>query len=184
MSDGEGGAGCSRDSARHGHHQCHFDLPQCAKPFRAFHSARKVLVQDADICVGKLWGIYCPTEVSIMKRAELELEFTGAALGWAAEELEFSEPEISQTLGVDRKTVHRWRRRESVPGPEQRKQVEKLSQLKWLLNNAFRTPEIGKRWLYRPAPGLGGKTPAASLLEGKIDSVIGVLATHISGAYV
>jgi hypothetical protein len=42
------------------------------------------------------------------------------------------------------------------------------------------TPEIGKRWLYRPAPGLGGKTPAASLLEGKIDSVLGVLATHIS----
>src|SRR5258708_5782391 len=38
-----------------------------------------------------------------MKRTELELEFTGAALGWAAEELEFSEPEISQTLGVDRK---------------------------------------------------------------------------------
>lgn len=119
-----------------------------------------------------------------MKRAELELDFTGAALGWAAEELEFSEPEISQTLGVDRKTVHRWRRRESVPGPEQRKQIEKLSQLKWLLNNAFRTPDIGKRWLYRPTPGLGGKTPAASLLEGKIDSVIGVLATHISGAYV
>ncbi len=123
-------------------------------------------------------------KVAIIKRSELELEFTGAALGWAAEELEFSEPEISQTLGVDRKSVHRWRRRESVPGPEQRKQVEKLSQLKWLLNNAFRTPEIGKRWLYRPAPGLGGKTPAASLLEGKIDSVIGVLATHISGAYV
>jgi hypothetical protein len=121
---------------------------------------------------------------AIMKRAELELKFTGAALGWAADELEFSDREISQTLGVDRKTVHRWRNRESVPGPEQRKQVEKLSQLKWLLDNAFRTPDIGKRWLYRPASGLGGKTPAASLLEGKIDSVIGVLATHISGAYV
>ena len=39
-----------------------------------------------------------------MSRAELELEFAGATIGWAAEALEFSEPEISQALGVDRKT--------------------------------------------------------------------------------
>lgn len=119
-----------------------------------------------------------------MKRAELELEFVGAALGWAAKELEWSEPEISQALGVDRKTLHRWRTRASVPAPEQRKRVEKLSQLKWLLDNAFRTPLVGKRWLYRSVPGLGGKTPSAALLAGEIDSVIAVLATHVSGAYV
>jgi uncharacterized protein (DUF2384 family) len=119
-----------------------------------------------------------------MKRAELELEFAGATLDWAAEELEWSEPEISQALGVDRKTLHRWHTRTSVPAPEQRKRVEKLSQLKWLLGNAFRTPEIGKRWLYRSVPGLGGKTPASALLAGDLDSVIAVLATHVSGAYV
>ena len=119
-----------------------------------------------------------------MNRAQLEQEFAGAALSWATEELEWSEPEISQALGVDRKTLHRWRTRESVPAPEQRKRVEKLSQLKWLLENAFRTPEIGKRWLYRSVPGLAGKTPIAALLAGDIDSVIAVLATHVSGAYV
>lgn len=119
-----------------------------------------------------------------MTRTELELEFTGAALGWATRSLEFSEPELSQTLGVDRKTLHRWRKRQSVPGPEQRKRVEKLSQLKWLIENAFRSPAIGKRWLHRPAPGLGGSTPVSFLLSGDIDSVIGVLATHVSGAYV
>jgi uncharacterized protein (DUF2384 family) len=114
----------------------------------------------------------------------LELEFTGATLGWATRGLELSEPEISQALGVDRKTIHRWRKRESVPGPEQRKRVEKLSQLKWLLDNAFRTPQVGKQWLYRPAPGLGGSTPIGALLAGDLDKIIGLLATHVSGAYV
>ena len=112
------------------------------------------------------------------------MEFAGAALGWVERELELTDPEIGQTLGVDRKTIYRWRKRESAPAPEQRKRMEKLTQLKWFLENAFRTPAIGKRWLHQAVPALKGRTPISVLTEGDIDSVLGILATHTAGAHV
>lgn len=119
-----------------------------------------------------------------MTRLLLEMEFATATLGWAERELELSDQEIGHALGVDRKTVYRWRKRESAPRPEQRKQMEKLTQLKWLLENAFRTAAEGKRWLHQPVPALRGRLPISVLTDGDIDSVIGVLATHVSGAHV
>jgi uncharacterized protein (DUF2384 family) len=118
-----------------------------------------------------------------MTRAELEMEFAGAALGWVERELELTDLEIGQALGVDRKTIYRWRRRESAPAPEQRKRLEKLTQLKWFLENAFRTPALGKRWLHQPVPALRGRTPISVLAEGDVDGVLGLLATHASGAH-
>jgi uncharacterized protein (DUF2384 family) len=119
-----------------------------------------------------------------MTRTELEMEFAGAALGWVERELEMTDPEIGQTLGVDRKTIYRWRKRESVPAPEQRKRMEKLTQLKWFLENSFRTVALGKRWLHQPVPALRGRTPLSVLIDGDIDAVLGVLGTHASGAHV
>ncbi|MEO5818833.1 MAG: antitoxin Xre/MbcA/ParS toxin-binding domain-containing protein [Gemmatimonadaceae bacterium] len=119
-----------------------------------------------------------------MTRAELEMEFAGAALGWVERELELTDPEIGQALGVDRKTIYRWRKLESAPAPEQRKQMEKLTQLKWFLENAFRTAALGKRWLHQPVPAFQGRTPLSLLIGGDIDAVLGVLATHASGAHI
>jgi DNA-binding XRE family transcriptional regulator len=119
-----------------------------------------------------------------MTRTTLETEFVGAALGWAERELEMTDPEIGQTLGVDRKTIDRWRKGESVPAREQRRRLEELTQLKWFLENSFRTAGQGKRWLRQPVPALRGHTPMSVLLDGDIDSVLGVLGTHVSGAHV
>jgi uncharacterized protein (DUF2384 family) len=119
-----------------------------------------------------------------MTRADLEREFADATIAWAESALELSDPEIGQALGVDRKTVYRWRRHESVPAPEQRRRMEQLNHLRWLLANAFRTADIGKRWLHQSVPGLQGRTPLTVLAEGDLDSVIGVLATHVTGAHV
>ena len=118
-----------------------------------------------------------------MTRTELEMEFAGAALGWVERELEMTDPEIGQTLGVDRKTIYRWRKRESAPAPEQRKRMEKLTQLKWFLENSFRTVTQGKRWLHQPVPALRGRTPISVLIDGDIDAVLSVLGTHASGAH-
>jgi len=119
-----------------------------------------------------------------MTRAELELEFAGATIERAKSELELSGPEIGHALGVDPKTVYRWLHGESVPAPEQRRRMEQLNHLQWLLANAFRTLDVGKRWLHQPVPGLRGRTPFATLAEGDLDSVIRVLATHVAGAHV
>jgi uncharacterized protein (DUF2384 family) len=119
-----------------------------------------------------------------MTRTELEMEFAGKALGWVERELELTDPEIGQALGVDRKTIYRWRKRESAPAPEQRKRMEKLTQLKWFLENAFRTPDLGKQWLHQAVPALKGRMPISVLTEGDIDSVLSLLATHASGAHI
>src|SRR5574337_491941 len=119
-----------------------------------------------------------------MSRTELEMALVGATLGWAERELELTDPELGRALGVDRKTIFRWRRRESAPAREQRRRMEKLTQLKWLIENAFRTPAIGKAWLYHPAPALKGRSPVSVLIEGDLDQVLALLATHVSGAHV
>jgi hypothetical protein len=113
-----------------------------------------------------------------MTRAELEMEFADAALEWVERELELTDPEIGLALGVDRKTIYRWRKRESVPAPEQ------LTQLKWFLENAFRTPALGKRWLHQAVPALKGRMPISVLTEGDIDSVTDIPATYACGAHV
>jgi len=48
--------------------------------------------------------------------------------------------QLDRALGVDRKTICRWGKRESAPAPEQRKRMEKLTQLNWFLENSFRAP--------------------------------------------
>jgi hypothetical protein len=47
--------------------------------------------------------------------------------------------------------------------------MEELMQLKWFLENSFRTPAQGKRWLHQPVPALQGRTPISVLIDGDID---------------
>src|SRR5687768_14095493 len=106
-----------------------------------------------------------------MNRAQLEMEYAQATLTWARESLELTDLEIGGALGVDRKTVQRWRERRSVPSVTHRRQMERLHQLRHLLETSFRTPEAGQRWLHTPAPGLSGRTPLGVLGQGELDAV-------------
>jgi hypothetical protein len=91
-----------------------------------------------------------------MTRTELEMEFAGAALGWVERELEMTDPEIGQTLGVDRKTIYRWRKRESAPAPEQRKRMEKLTQLKMVPGKLVSNGSSGQTMAPSTRSGLAG----------------------------
>lgn len=116
-------------------------------------------------------------------RALLEMEFAEASLAWAREALELTDFEIGQALGVDRKTVQRWREHRSAPSSTHRRQMEKLTQLRHLLESAFRTPDAAQRWLHTPAPALAGRTPLGVLGEGELDRVIQLLGTLAAGAF-
>ena len=105
------------------------------------------------------------------------IELAVAALDWVERELALSDAEIGQALGVDRKLIYRWRMREREPTPDQLSQLEKLPELRRLVENAFRTPELGKRWFRQPAPALKGRTPISALRDGQIDNVLRLLAT-------
>jgi len=116
-------------------------------------------------------------------RAQLEMAYAEVTVEWARQALELTDPEIAQTLGVDRKTVQRWREHQSVPSITHRRRMEKLNQLRHLLETSFRTPEAGERWLHTPSPGLQGRTPLAVLTEGDVDAVLQLLGTLAAGAF-
>ncbi len=44
--------------------------------------------------------------------------------------------------------------------------------MKWFLENAFRTPDLGKRWLHQAVPAFKRRMPISVLTEGDIDSVL------------
>ena len=50
---------------------------------------------------GHLLGHILWQPETLMTRAELEMEFAGRALGWVEKELELTDPEIGQALGVE-----------------------------------------------------------------------------------
>jgi DNA-binding XRE family transcriptional regulator len=116
-------------------------------------------------------------------RAGLEIEFAYEMIGWARQELELTQPELGQIVGADRKTIQRWSKRGSAPLAEHRRQLERLSQLRYLLGTVFRTPEVCRRWLHSPLPALKGRTPISVLIDGDLDGVLRILGTLASGAF-
>lgn len=116
-------------------------------------------------------------------RALLEMEFAEATLAWAREALGLTDLEIGHALGVDRKTVQRWREHRSAPSATHRRQMEKLTQFRHLLETEFRTPLAAQRWLHTPSPTLAGRTPLGVLGEGELDRLIQILGTLAVGAF-
>lgn len=116
-------------------------------------------------------------------RASLEMEYATATLAWARETLELTDPEIGRALGVDRKTVQRWREQQSAPSVTHRREMEKLHQLRHFLETGFRTPDASERWLHAPSPGLSGRTPLGVLGSGDLDTVLQLLGTLAAGAF-
>lgn len=116
-------------------------------------------------------------------RALLEMEYADATVSWAREALELTDSEVGQALGVDRRTIQRWRDRRSAPSSTHRRQMEKLNQLRHLLETSFRSAEAGQRWLHAPSRALAGRRPIAVLADGDMDAVIQLLGTLAAGAF-
>lgn len=100
-----------------------------------------------------------------------------------SEELGLSYSELGDVIGGDRRTIYRWRSRESVPSPEHRKRLESVRELQFLLGKVFEDSDRALEWLHRPVPMLRGRTPISRLREGRIEEVLGVLAGLESGAH-
>ena len=118
-----------------------------------------------------------------MSRTLFATKFAGQTIGWAEEELELSREEIGQVVGANRKTIQRWVEGESTPSPEHRRFLERLNQLRFLLEHSFRSQTAMHRWLQSPAPGLKGRTPLFALTDGDIDSVLKLLGTLAAGGH-
>jgi transcriptional regulator with XRE-family HTH domain len=118
-----------------------------------------------------------------MSRTEFVLDFATTSVQLAQSELDLTIEETARVLGVDRKTIMRWLKGESTPSLEHRKLLEQLNQIRYLMDNSFRSHEARQRWLHAPAPGLKGKTPYAALTDGTLDAVFRLLGTLAAGAF-
>lgn len=119
-----------------------------------------------------------------MTAAQMERVVAERTIEWAHQELNLNYSEIGRAIGADRRTVNRWRKRQSAPSPEHREKMEKLRMLKYLLDAVFENETDAQEWLHSPVPMLKGRSPKSVLREGEIDRVIGVLAGLESGAFI
>lgn len=118
-----------------------------------------------------------------MARVQFTTEFAGNTVAWATDKLELTLEEVSRALGVNRRTVERWRQGSSEPSPVHRRNLERVNQLRYLLETSFRDLDAAQRWLHTPLPALRGLTPLGALEDGRLDDLTGLLATLESGAH-
>lgn len=103
---------------------------------------------------------------------------------WARDWLELSNSEIGTAVGAAGRTVTRWAHRTALPRPTHRARIEKLNELRHLLDTVFDGPEAAQEWLHTPVPAFRGRTPHSLVRRGQLDKVMGTLAALESGAFV
>jgi transcriptional regulator with XRE-family HTH domain len=120
-----------------------------------------------------------------MSLAEMELVEAERSLDWARETLDLSMEELGQMLGTTRRTVQRWRARESMPSSEHREKLDEIGELRFWIETVFDgNQDSAQRWLTTHLPSLRGQTPIAQIRKGRIRKIIGILAAFESGAFI
>lgn len=90
---------------------------------------------------------------------------------------------IARAVGVDRRTVDRWRANLSLPQGKSREQLAELVSLRDRLLNMCGSPEAAQEWLRASSRYLGGLTPEEVLLAGRLDRVRADLDGLAAGVY-
>lgn len=115
---------------------------------------------------------------------DLEKQAAQKAVEDVAKTFSFNYEEVADTLGVDRRTVYRYRRLRSVPTRKVRMRFDRLREIIQLLEGIFETPEARRVWLYGSVPLLNGRRPIDLMLRGDLEDVASVLAGLQAGAHI
>ncbi len=89
---------------------------------------------------------------------------------------------VAAALGVDRRTVFRYRTSSSVPSAEVRARLGKIREITHLLDAVFTNHDAQLEWLYSPVPLLRDRRPIDLVRQGELDEVVAVLAGIHTGA--
>ncbi len=90
---------------------------------------------------------------------------------------------MAVAVGVDRRTVERWRANQSVPQGRTRERLKALVALRDQIVRMFGSPEAGREWLRTSSRYLGSFTPEEALKAGRLDRVRADLDGLASGVY-
>lgn len=114
---------------------------------------------------------------------EMSISACGPRIEEIERDLRVSTDVIARALGVDRRTVERWRANRSVPHGKVREQLDLVIDLRDRLLRVFGSPAVAQEWLHAPSRYLGGFTPEEALKAGRIDRVRADLDGLAAGVY-
>ncbi|CAN5686380.1 MAG: DUF2384 domain-containing protein [Gemmatimonadota bacterium] len=89
--------------------------------------------------------------------------------------------QIAQAVNADESTLHRWRSGVMMPSPVFLARLEALDELAREMRSAFRNEEYARQWLLREIPSLKGRRPIDLILEGRAETLTGMLYALNSG---
>lgn len=101
---------------------------------------------------------------------------------WRALGLTLSD--LTMALGVEPRSLERWRSGEAVPQREARKNLAALENLRCHILETFESPHDASKWLDAANRYLGGLTPADALRVRRPDRVEAALEALDSGVFV
>ena len=115
---------------------------------------------------------------------QLERQAAQETVDAAVAVLELNFEQLAEALQVDRRTVYRYRKRQTVPTPEVRRRFDTLREIIQLLEEVFGTPEDRHAWLYQSVPLLRGRRPIDLMLQADLEPVAEILAGYQAGAHI
>jgi uncharacterized protein (DUF2384 family) len=95
-----------------------------------------------------------------------------------------TESQFASVLGVQARTVERWKAESSFPQHESRRRFEALVALADELDRSFASSEGARSWLHSESGYFGGLEPIDALLRGRIDLVDAALEAMHAGTFV
>ena len=112
------------------------------------------------------------------------LSILGERIDHLTSSLGIDDAQFATVLGVQPRTVDRWRSEDAFPQHESLQRLEALVALVDRLHDSFKTPDGTIRWLHAESGYFGGLTPLDALLRGRIDLVDAALEAIDSGVFV
>ena len=98
--------------------------------------------------------------------------------------LDIADDVIAGAVGVDPRSVGRWRVGETFPQKGPRARLDQLSNLKVRLYETFSSAEAVQAWMHTNSRYLGHLKPAEAARAGRLDRVIAALDAFDAGLFI
>jgi len=120
-----------------------------------------------------------PMSLAVAK--QFEMQYAKGVIEEFREFFGLNYVEIAAVLGVDRRTLLRYRNQVNAPSPKVLERLETLIKIAALINKVFVNREEGIGWICAPVPLPRHRRPIDSMQCWKIDEVLALPAGQYSG---
>jgi uncharacterized protein (DUF2384 family) len=117
-------------------------------------------------------------------REQVEMKRVREAVSWAQRELELTDLELGEAIGVSGRSIARWRDARHQPSAKHVMAAEQLLELSHALAAAFGGDHAAmQEWLHQPLPALRRRSPLRAIVAGRVADVLSVLSGADGGVF-